>query len=454
MLETPIPHLDVPRFRETEHQLRQSVLGEAERQAVLFRALHELAVAVAGMTDVSTLARTIVEHAVALTGAKAGALYLFDAEHDVLASVIVLNHRQLGILSQNGGLPATVISGTGATGRAFLQRTPLIVGDYAAWAGAIPEVRATGLKTLTSVPLLFAERVLGCLTLGFPDLDACDDDMVRGLQLLAAQVAPAFEAMHLVDVYARGELAASAALEQQVANRTAQLEAAVNELEAFSYSVSHDLRAPLRSISSYSQILLRDYNDSLPADAQDCLRRVVVASQRMGTLIDDLLQFSRLGRQPVSRRAVSMERLAHEVIDELADERTGRDVEFEVEDLPPCEGDPALLRQVFANLIDNAVKYTRGRAVAHIQVGSQIEGDKVVYSVVDDGAGFDMRYADKLFGVFQRLHRPNEYEGTGVGLANVQRIVQRHGGRIWADAAVDRGAAFFFTIGKDLPHAE
>jgi signal transduction histidine kinase len=452
MLDTPRPRAEVRSRRKTKHHGYLGAPGDAEGQAVLFRALHELAVAVAGMTDVSTLARTIVEHAFALTGAEAGALYLFDVERDVLASVVVLDHPQLRQLSQSGGLTETVTSGTGVTGRAFLQRIPLIVGDYAAWEGAIPEVRATGLKTLTSVPLLFADRVLGCLTLGFFDPDACEDEMVRGLQLLAAQVAPAFEAMHLVDVYARSELVASAALEQQVADRTAQLEAAVKELEAFSYSVSHDLRAPLRSISSYSQILLRDYNDGLPADAQDCLRRVAGASQRMGTLIDDLLQFSRLGRQPVGRRAVSMDRLAREVFEELVAERTGRVIDFEVGDLPPCDGDPGLLRQVFANLIDNAVKYTRGRPVAQIRVGFRIEGDEVVYSVADDGAGFDMQYADKLFGVFQRLHRPGEYEGTGVGLANVQRIVHRHGGRIWADAAVDRGAAFFFTIGKDLPH--
>jgi light-regulated signal transduction histidine kinase (bacteriophytochrome) len=276
--------------------------------------------------------------------------------------------------------------------------------------------------------------------------------MVRGLQLLAAQVAPAFEAMHLVEVYSRSELAASAALQQQVADRTSQLETAVKELEAFSYSVSHDLRSPLRAISSYSQILLRDHNDGLPADAQDCLRRVTAASQRMGALIDDLLQFSRLGRQPVGRLAVSMDPLAREVFDELATERTGRVIEFEVEDLPPCDGDPGLLRQVFANLIDNAVKYTRNRPITHIQVSSHVEGDEVVYAVTDNGAGFDMRYADKLFGVFQRLHRSNEYEGTGVGLANVQRIIHRHGGRIWADAAVNRGSAFFFTIGKDVLH--
>jgi len=436
------------------HRPSNGALSNTERQASLYRALHELAVSVAGMTDVSTLARTIVEHASSLTGADTGALYLLNAERDSLVSVVVLDHPGTLPPSLVGVLAQTVQPGSGVTGGAFEQRAPLVVGEYPAWDGAVPEVGATGLKTLVSIPLLFAHRALGCLTLGFSAPHACDDAMVRGLQLLAAQVAPAFEAMHLVDVYTRSELAVSATLEQKVIDRTTQFEAALRELESFSYSVSHDLRAPLRSISSYSQILLRDYNTNLPADAQDCLQRVSSAAKRMGALIDDLLKFSRLGRHPLSRRSVSMKRLADEVIDDFATECVGRVITFDVTDMPPCDGDPGLLRQVFANLVDNALKYTRSRAVACIDVGFSVgDDDEVIYSVTDNGAGFDMQYADKLFGVFQRLHRSREYEGTGVGLASVQRIVHRHGGRIWADAAVDRGAAFFFTIGKDLPDA-
>ena len=438
----------------TEQGQADGALSDAQRQATLFRALHELAVAVAGMTDVATLARTIVEHAASLTGAEAGALYLVNAEHDALDPVVVRGLPTLSPQPPDGVLAHRIPLGSGATGRAFVQRAPLIVGDYASWDGAIPSMRAAGFETLVSIPLLFAERILGCLTLGFTAPHACDADMARGLQLLAAQVAPAFEAMHLVDVYARSELELSATLEQKVIDRTAQLEAAVRELEAFSYSVSHDLRSPLRSISSYSQILLKDHLDDLSADAQDCLQRVGKASQRMGVLIDDLLGFARLGRHALMQRMVAMGPLAHQVIDDLADERAGRDIDFEVADLPPCHGDPDLLRQVYANLIGNAVKYTRTRPIAHIRVGSRVDSGVVVYSVEDDGVGFDMRYADKLFGVFQRLHLSSEYEGTGVGLANVQRIIHRHGGRVWADATVGRGAAFFFTIGGPQSDAE
>jgi signal transduction histidine kinase len=444
----------VPSRHHGPQQATYSALDVAQRQASLFRALHELAVAVAGMTEVATLARTIVNHASALTGAEAGTLYLLNSERDALVTAVEVGQPLVLSMAVESILTQTVAPGAGATGRAFTQRAPLVVDDYATWTGAIPAVRATGLKSLVSVPLLFADRVLGCLTLGFFAAHACDDEMVRSLQLLAAQVAPAFEALHLVEVYTRSELVLSATLEQKVIDRTTQLEAAVRELEAFSYSVSHDLRAPLRSVSSYSQILLRDYNADLPADAQDCLQRVTSAAQRMGQLIDDLLKFSRLGRHPLARRSVSMARLATEVFDEFTTERADRDITFEVADLPPCDGDSGLLRQVFANLFDNALKYSRSRAVAHIAVGFTVsEDDEIVYSVTDNGVGFDMQYVDKLFGVFQRLHRSQEYEGTGVGLANVQRIIHRHGGRIWADAAVDRGAAFFFTIGKDQADA-
>jgi PAS domain S-box-containing protein len=227
---------------------------------------------------------------------------------------------------------------------------------------------------------------------------------------------------------------------------TAELEAANKELEAFAYSVSHDLRAPLRSLSGFSQILLEEHGDKLPADARHNVDMIVDSAREMGQLVDDLLAFSRLGKQPLAREQVDPERVARQVFDELrAAQPKERDVRVRFGPMPACQADPALLRQVYANLLGNALKYTRKRGRAEVEVGWTPE-DGGAYFVKDNGVGFDMAHADRLFGVFQRLHRAEEYEGTGVGLAIVSRIVARHGGRVWADAAVDQGATFSFTL--------
>ena len=240
------------------------------------------------------------------------------------------------------------------------------------------------------------------------------------------------------------------AQENRLHDNAAQLEAANHELEAFSYSVSHDLRSPLRAIDGFSRMLLRDYEALLPAEGQRRLQVVRDNAQQMGELIDDLLTFSRLSRQPLKKEPVAPTSLVRRVLSDLSAEQDGRQVEITVADLPTCQADPGLLKQVFVNLLSNALKYTRKCQVAHIEVGFKSYDGAIVYFVKDNGAGFDMRYVDKLFGVFQRLHRAEDYEGTGVGLAMVQRIIHRHGGRIWAEAEVDRGATFYFTLeGKD-----
>jgi PAS domain S-box-containing protein len=238
----------------------------------------------------------------------------------------------------------------------------------------------------------------------------------------------------------------NAELEQRVIERTAQLEAANKELEAFSYSVSHDLRAPLRAVDGFSRILLEEYASQLVPTAQRYLQLVRGNVRQMGQLIDDLLTFSRLSRQPLRKQTVAPADLVRRVLADLHAEQAGRRVETVIGELPPCQADPALLRQVLVNLLANALKFTRRRGLARIEIGCQKSDGKWVYFVKDNGVGFDMRYAHKLFGVFQRLHRAEEYEGTGVGLAIVQRILHRHGGRAWAEAAVDRGATFYFTL--------
>jgi PAS domain S-box-containing protein len=239
----------------------------------------------------------------------------------------------------------------------------------------------------------------------------------------------------------------NADLERRVAERTVELEVANKELEAFSYSVSHDLRAPLRAVDGFSQALMEDYGAQLPEDGQRYLRTIRKGAQGMGMLIDDLLAFSRLSRAPLNKRSVNMSLLVRGVLEELNSQIEGRRIEVEVGDLPPCQGDPGLLKQVWVNLVSNAFKYSRRREVAKVAIG--FDAAQAAYTVRDNGAGFDMRFADKLFGVFQRLHRAEDFEGTGVGLAIVHRIVHRHGGRVWADAAVDRGATFHFTLPEE-----
>lgn len=267
-----------------------------------------------------------------------------------------------------------------------------------------------------------------------------DDGSVR---LVVVQVSDVTARRTAEDEVAR----LNAELEARVAERTAELQMAVKELEAFSYSVSHDLRAPLRALDGFSQALIEDHGQALPAEGRRYLGIIRETAQKMGRLIDDLLDFARLSRQPLTRRPIDHGKLAQHVWDGLLVQREGRAIKFCVGALPPSEGDPALLRQVWINLLANAVKYSRGREQAVVEVGSVACDDgRVEYYVRDNGAGFDMRYAHKLFGVFERLHRAEEFEGTGVGLAIMQRIVNRHGGTVRAEAAPDRGATFYFTL--------
>jgi PAS domain S-box-containing protein len=235
-------------------------------------------------------------------------------------------------------------------------------------------------------------------------------------------------------------------LELRVIERTAQLEAANKELEAFSYSVSHDLRAPLRAIDGFSRILIKDHASQLPSEVVRLLEIVRSNTQQMGRLIDGLLAFSRLSRQPVDKRTVNMGDLVRDVLDILQGDLEGRGVEIKIEHLPACWGDPLLLRQVWMNLLSNALKFTREREMAQIEIGyKEVDGEQV-YFVKDNGVGFDMQYVDKLFGVFQRLHRDEKFEGTGVGLAIAQRIVQRHDGRVWMEGVVDQGVTSYFAL--------
>jgi PAS domain S-box-containing protein len=239
-------------------------------------------------------------------------------------------------------------------------------------------------------------------------------------------------------------------LERRVIERTTQLEAANKELEAFSYSVSHDLRAPLRSIDGFSQVLLEDYMDKLDAAGQDALKRVRAAAQRMAQLIDDMLKLSRVTRSEMHLETVDLSAMAHAVLDELQRTQPERQVNCVIVEGIVAKGDTQLLRAVLENLLGNAWKFTGKHGCARIEFGKTQREGETIYFVRDNGAGFDMAFVNKLFGVFQRLHTVEEFPGTGIGLATVQRVIHRHGGRVWAEGALAQGATFYFTLPEEV----
>jgi PAS domain S-box-containing protein len=240
-------------------------------------------------------------------------------------------------------------------------------------------------------------------------------------------------------------------LEERVAERTAQLAAANQELEAFTYSVSHDLRAPLRHIGGFSRILIEDFGPRMDAAAQQHLQRIADGVQRMGLLVDELLNLARVGRHALHLQPTELNSVIDDVVSLLQPETEGRAVTWKIAQLPPAECDPILIKQVFQNLLANALKFTRTREQAVIEISCQPKNGQMAIAVRDNGVGFNMKYSDKLFGVFQRLHRAEEFEGTGIGLATVHRIVHKHGGRIWAEAEMDQGATFYFTLDVAAP---
>ena len=334
------------------------------------------------------------------------------------------------------------VGGDSAIGWCVANAEPNVALDVGPGAVRFNNPVLPDTRSELALPLISHGQCIGALTVQSTQGAAFTRDDTSVLQTMADQLAIAIENARLYNRVRRH----AAELEERVAERTAELAAVNKELEAFAYSVSHDLRAPLRSIGGFSQALLEDYESDLDAIGQDYLRRVVAASQHMGQLIDDLLQLSRLTRREMRREQVDLSALARSVAARLREAEPHRHVEFVIAERVFARGDERLLTVVLENLLGNAWKFTSRRPEARIEFGVTRHDGQTAYYVRDDGAGFDMTYAGRLFRPFQRLHSEGDFEGTGIGLTTVQRVVHRHGGRVWASGKPDQGATFYFTL--------
>jgi PAS domain S-box-containing protein len=378
-----------------------------------------------------------------LTGSAIGFFHFLEADQKTLSLQSWSTRTLTELCTAEGKGRHYNIEEAGVWVDCIRERRPVMHNDYAAvpLRKGLPEGHAQVIRELV-VPILRGDRIVAILGVG-NKLQAYNDQDIQTVTLLADLAWEITERKRAEEEVRR----LNEELEQRVIQRTAQLEAANRELEAFSYSVSHDLRAPLRHISGFSKILAEEFGPTLDPGAQHYLERIQAGTQKMGVLVDELLNLARVGRHALSLQPTKLNSMVAEVIAILQPETEGRQVEWIIADLPTVECDPVLVKQVFQNLLSNALKFTRPRAHAVIEVGHKEEDGQAVFMVRDNGIGFNMKYVDKLFGVFQRLHSAEDFEGTGIGLATVQRIVHKHGGQVCAEGDLDKGAAFYFTLG-------
>jgi signal transduction histidine kinase len=381
-----------------------------------------------------------------LTGSLIGFYHFVDADQQALTLQNWSTRTKTEFCKAEGKGQHYAINAAGVWVDCVYERKPVIHNDYASLPHrkGMPAGHAEVIRELV-VPVLRGANIRAILGVGNKAANYVDED-VEAVSLLADLAWEIAERKLADEAVAR----LNAELEQRVADRTAQLAAANKDLEAFSYSVSHDLRAPLRHIDGFIE-LLRERNETLmDEESKHYITVIRESAMRMSNLITDLLSFSRMGRSELRESRVDLNDLVQDVIREYRPETEGREVEWQIAELPTVTGDPAMLRVVLANLVSNALKFTRTRAAARIEIGClQEDENEVALFVRDNGVGFDMRYVDKLFGVFQRLHGVNEFEGTGIGLANVRQVIQRHGGKTWAEGALDQGATIYFTLPRD-----
>jgi PAS domain S-box-containing protein len=453
--------LDITGRRQAEEQTRAAqaetqrllVLSEQSRRALLNEAEDEKEAteAQALQTRIANIFLTVPDDE------------MFDEVLKVILDVIHSPFGVFGYLDETGALVVPTMTQQIRDKCRVPDKTirfPRETWEDSSWPRAILEKRSlhsnvpsvnipaghVGIQRHISLPILFQGEAIGLFQVANKEADYVEAD-VRTLGAIAGHVAPLLNARLQRERAQEALRRLNVELGQRVRDRTAELEVANQELETFSYSVSHDLRAPLRSIDGFSRILLEDYRDKLDDEGKDSLKRVRAASQRMGELIDDLLKLSHASRTEIRRAEVDLTALASEVAAELTRAEPTRSVHWVIAPGLVATGDPQLLREVIENLLGNAWKFTGKRTDAVIEIGATNAEGMGAFFVRDNGAGFDMAYVGKLFGAFQRLHSTTDFPGTGIGLATVQRIIHRHGGRVWAESEGNRGATFYFTLG-------
>lgn len=435
----------------TNQQLRTQIAERLRVEEALAweaqanQAAAELSRKLLSQASVDDISYLILEHAKRLTNSAFGYVGYIDPKTNYLVCPTLTREIQDVCRMPDKGIVFKRF--TGLWGWVLKNRKPLLTNapvDDPRSAGT-PQGHVPILRFL-SAPALIGETLVGQVSVANADNDYTNRER-EVIERFADLYAIAVQRQRAEEELARHR----DHLEELVQERTAELEVANKELEGFTYSVSHDLRAPLRHIDGFMELLQKKVGINLDEQTRHYMKAICGAARKMGLLIDDLLSFSRMGRHAGSLNQIALASLVHDVIREVEPDTAGRTINWHVDDLPMVEGDAAMLRMVLVNLISNALKFTRTREQAEIEISSLIGQDsETVIFIRDNGVGFDMAYADKLFGIFQRLHRADEFEGTGIGLASVRRIITRLGGRTWAIGEVDQGATFYFS----LPPAE
>lgn len=422
------------RAEESRLQAQRALARQSER----LRILGEIDRATVAQASPRSIAEAAVRPLRELLGVPRAIVNLFDLQAREAVWLAAAGRRRL-----HAGAPVRYPLEMMGDVKALGRGEPQIVDTRQLQPSAeVEALLASGVRVYMVVPMIAGGELIGAISFGGEQADFSPEQMDIAKET-ATQLAIAITQARLLERVRRQ----AEELERRVEERTAELHAANRELESFSYSVSHDLRAPLRAVDGYALMLAEDYGDRLDEEGRRLLTVVRKSAEQMGRLIDDLLKFSQLGRRPLARAPLDMRALAGEVLGELAPSYPN--ARIELGDLPAAAGDRALLRHVWSNLIGNALKYSANAEAPRIEILGETGAAEWVYSVRDNGAGFDMRYYDKLFNVFQRLHREDEFEGTGVGLAIVQRIVARHGGRVWGEGSVGEGARFCFSLPRE-----